>query len=399
MAWGYAPSMNANPLMQAGEGYWIYLKQNASLAGYSYTPIKEIAENSNSSATTTITAGGGAGVSPGIISQSCTAFNIAESVDAEIPSLPAAFYGTVTDQNGNSLSEGTIEVVVNGVVQASKKFKDGKFGMSLGERLIVEKVLSSEVYKIEFIVNDYLAHANVPIEWESAFGELNSLQLKVDMSEPDEFVLQAVRPVNNTSVELIFSKSLEPSLINDATFKKAISISTNGTDYISLNPADDVSIKDNKLLITFSQALQGNQNQLKIAGNTLKDTGGTIIVDSVTTSAFSSGTIDECFIATAAFGSKFEPAVVLLRHFRDQYLLTNKLGTAFVGFYYHNSPPIAAYIAHSEPLKVFVRMLLIPIIAVAYSFMHPVMGGGCILVLCFILVFGKHRKKVINTPQ
>ncbi|MBP1760936.1 MAG: Ig domain protein group 2 domain protein [Firmicutes bacterium] len=43
---------------------------------------------------------------------------------------------------------------------------------------------------------------------------------------------------------------------------------------------------------------------------------------------------DECFIATAAFGSKFIWPVALLRHFRDQYLLTNDLGKAFVNFYY-----------------------------------------------------------------
>jgi hypothetical protein len=44
------------------------------------------------------------------------------------------------------------------------------------------------------------------------------------------------------------------------------------------------------------------------------------------------GPTDECFIATAAFGSKFTWPVKLLRHFRDQYLLTNSLGTAFVEF-------------------------------------------------------------------
>jgi len=102
--------------------------------------------------------------------------------------------------------------------------------------------------------------------------------------------------------------------------------------------------------------------------------------------------IDECFIATAAFGSKFEPAVVLLRHFRDQFLLTNKLGTAFVKFYYHNSPPIADYIAHSEPLKALVRTLLMPVIAVAFSIMHPKVGTGCIIVLGLILV----RRKMSN---
>jgi hypothetical protein len=36
--------------------------------------------------------------------------------------------------------------------------------------------------------------------------------------------------------------------------------------------------------------------------------------------------LDNCFIATAAFGSKFAPSVVLLRQFRDSCLLSNTPG-------------------------------------------------------------------------
>ena len=82
-------------------------------------------------------------------------------------------------------------------------------------------------------------------------------------------------------------------------------------------------------------------------------------------------TTDECFIATAAFGSKFTWPVALLRAFRDQYLLTNPAGRAFVDFYYHNSPPIASFIAGSEPLKGLVRVLLAPVIATVYMIYHP----------------------------
>ena len=87
--------------------------------------------------------------------------------------------------------------------------------------------------------------------------------------------------------------------------------------------------------------------------------------------AYSQQSQDECFIATAAFGSKFDWPVALLRAFRDQYLLTNPWGQAFVSFYYQNSPPIAAFIAASEPLRALVRALLAPIIAVVYLLYHP----------------------------
>ncbi|MFZ2539838.1 MAG: X2-like carbohydrate binding domain-containing protein, partial [Oscillospiraceae bacterium] len=94
-----------------------------------------------------------------------------------------------------------------------------------------------------------------------------------------------------------------------------------------------------------------------------------------------STSIDECFIATAAFGSKFTWPVALLRHFRDQYLLTNSLGTAFVQFYYQNSPPIAHYIAGRESLKFAARVLLSPFIAVVYLTYHPVLASIILLIL------------------
>lgn len=105
--------------------------------------------------------------------------------------------------------------------------------------------------------------------------------------------------------------------------------------------------------------------------------------------------IDECFIATAAFGSKFQPSVVLLLHFRDQYLLSNSWGKAFVKFYYKNSPPIATFIAHSEPLKGMVRILLLPVIALAYSVMHPVVGVGVIGVILLLVLIKKYYPKTI----
>ena len=90
--------------------------------------------------------------------------------------------------------------------------------------------------------------------------------------------------------------------------------------------------------------------------------------------------IDECFIATAAFGSKFSWPVEMLRHFRDQYLLSNAAGTAFVKFYYQNSPPIAAVIANNPTLKTMVRVLLAPLVASVFLLYHP-----AILLLVMIL--------------
>ncbi|AGH94764.1 CFI-box-CTERM domain-containing protein [Pseudobdellovibrio exovorus] len=79
------------------------------------------------------------------------------------------------------------------------------------------------------------------------------------------------------------------------------------------------------------------------------------------------GILDDkrCFISTAAFGSSDMSEVETFRKFRDQFLVTNNLGKAFVGFYYDMSPPIANMISGSEPLKALTRGLLYPFLLFA----------------------------------
>lgn len=74
-----------------------------------------------------------------------------------------------------------------------------------------------------------------------------------------------------------------------------------------------------------------------------------------------------CFIATAAYGSPFEPHVQSLRQFRDRYLAQSAAGRAFIRFYYSHSPRVADFIATRPILRATVRFLITPlVVAIEY---------------------------------
>jgi hypothetical protein len=70
---------------------------------------------------------------------------------------------------------------------------------------------------------------------------------------------------------------------------------------------------------------------------------------------------DDCFIATAAFGSPVVAEVQTLRRFRDRVLQTNVVGRALVRAYYRLSPPVARAVRSTPVLAAAVRGVLQPV--------------------------------------
>ena len=105
-----------------------------------------------------------------------------------------------------------------------------------------------------------------------------------------------------------------------------------------------------------------------------------------------------CFIATAAFGSPNKAQVVILRAFRDRFLIRHPWGQKTVAFYYRHSPPAANWIAGRPKWQKATRMGLIPIVIVCRAVLHwgPVPTAVIMLLLLsagmFVLV-GIRRSK------
>ncbi len=135
---------------------------------------------------------------------------------------------------------------------------------------------------------------------------------------------------------------------------------------------------------TIQLPISPSDQNTKVGTRSLAFNDGTIVI---------TGEADECFIATAAFGSKMMPSVAVLRQFRDRYLLSSESGRAFVHYYYNISPPIASYISGSETLKVLVRIALVPLIALAVLFMNPVQAAVFIATLLFFAFYLVRRRQ------
>jgi uncharacterized repeat protein (TIGR02543 family) len=100
----------------------------------------------------------------------------------------------------------------------------------------------------------------------------------------------------------------------------------------------------------FVAQLRHNDVEIEIEGTTLQFT-----TDVRPTPPPTGG----CFVATAAYGSPTAEQIDVLREFRDSVLLESTAGSLFVSLYYQLSPPVADFIAGSEPLRILVKELLI----------------------------------------
>jgi len=104
---------------------------------------------------------------------------------------------------------------------------------------------------------------------------------------------------------------------------------------------------------------------------------------------------ENCFIATATYGSGSSKEVRILRRFRDEYLLTNSVGRAVVSFYYETSPPIAEYIRQHEGARTFTLWVLT---VVVYAIEYPFVSIVSVLLMMFLIILRVWYKRISPLP-
>jgi hypothetical protein len=156
------------------------------------------------------------------------------------------------------------------------------------------------------------------------------------------------------------ARILTGDTITDANFSSATLISA------TITPVDPGQLEtftvDNLLPQTdYSIGIRALDDWIDSMG--VCHNSGPLTVYAFTTPEAPVGSVDACFIATAAYGSVMANDVGMLRQFRDVVLRNSIFGELAVEGYYTFGPAIAGVIGESDLLRATTRDLLAPIVA------------------------------------
>ena len=197
-------------------------------------------------------------------------------------------------------------------------------------------------------------------------------------------------------------KSVQANFIRQYTL--SIAASTGGTT----NPSPGSYIHDSEAEVSITAIANNGYKFTGWTGSVISSGNPiTVTMDSDKSMTANFRSIPEekgkglCFLATAAYGTSLHPRLDILREFRDKYLMSNKLCRELVSLYYKYSPPIANIIAEHKILKIFVRIYILPLVALGYSMIHlgPTFTAIMlvfILVLPIFLILCYRRKSIKN---
>ena len=116
------------------------------------------------------------------------------------------------------------------------------------------------------------------------------------------------------------------------------------------------------------------------------DYSNEVSTDTVATPGGSGGGDGGCLIATAAYSSPMSSKTNILCQFRDWYLKSNVLGKSLITLYEGSSPYLADITSKNEYLKVVVRLVLWPVVGVAYVMGNTTMEQKIMMLVIMVVL-------------
>lgn len=229
-----------------------------------------------------------------------------------------------------------------------------------------------------------------PNALKDSLGNVLTTEVKTSTFDQQAPVLESTLFDSTTKqvITLVFNEKL---YANTGNLKAAISIAQDGVNFQPLADADRVEIQDKNIVITLTAPISGSLNRVQLAAEALKDDSGNLNAAVTTDTIVAEG----CFIATAAYGSYLDPHVWALRNFRDNVLRQTSWGSWFVNAYYENSPPIAAFIARYDSLRLLTRLLLTPLV---FAVEFPGLALLLLLTLILLAFWRQHKNRNMVNP-
>lgn len=211
---------------------------------------------------------------------------------------------------------------------------------SFNELIQIDDLPNFSSNKKEDINLDFRENNNLKDFSDSAASKINKAKaekLQLDLRSCPQFNFESLSKIN-------FNKLLQSA---DSIYS-----------YITILTDNNVTIPNNLKTIGFS--LHSSDNgysdwKLVIKGNPVfKD--NTPSFGKILGNELSGG---KCFVATATMGSYDHPEVMVLRNFRDNWILEKSWGEAFVKWYYHYGAIAAKSIEKSFILKKICYLLIV----------------------------------------
>ena len=186
---------------------------------------------------------------------------------------------------------------------------------------------------IEYIEEAIQNGKSVTIKYEKYGGELSTRTLS-DIHYSDEFgeeYIEGFCHLRNERRTFKISRIREVDGIKAITYTGAI-----GKNKSAYNPNLSNSRPQlNNTTTTPSNYSSGKRNTYSSTHKTNKSEG--------------------CYIATMVYGDYNHPQVMVLRRYRDEYLLKSFCGRCFVKIYYYLSPKVVRILHNKKRVNIFIR--------------------------------------------